>query len=274
MHALSGELDVYKMGGLRRQLPITAITFLVAALAIAGVWPFAGFYSKDAILEAAFAGGHYVVWFIGLCAAALTAFYVFRAYFLAFEGESRVEEARKGHHLHESPPLMTVPLIILAILSAVGGFLFVSIGHYLEPALAVLPHGEHHLSDGTVRALNFTALAIALTSIGCAYFAYLRSPQIVDRIYSAAGGLFTVLWNKYYVDEIYETLILNPYMSLSKFCWRVVDTRGIDAVVNGVGWFVGGVGGRVRKLQTGNVQAYALIMLVGAACIVVALFGV
>jgi NADH-quinone oxidoreductase subunit L len=268
MHAMSGELDVYKMGALRKHMPITAATFLVASLAIAGVPPFAGFFSKDAILEAAFAGGHYFVWAAGLCAAALTAFYVFRAYFLTFEGESRVD-AHTAHHVHESPPSMTVPLIVLAVLSAGGGF--ISLGRYLEPSLAALPHGEHHLAESTVHVLNAIAIAIALLSIGAAYFAYVRSPRLVDRVYGAAKPLHQVLWNKYYVDEIYAALLLNPYQRLSGFLWQVVDARGIDGLVNGVGALVAAAAERARRLQTGNVQGYALVMLAGAACVMLML---
>jgi len=279
MHAMHGELDVYKMGGLRKQMPITAATFLVGALAIAGVPIFAGFFSKDLILESAFAGGHYVVWLVGLFAAALTAFYVFRAYFLAFEGASRVEMHRAAH-LHESPPTMTVPLIVLAVLSLVGGWVGLphgvlwgnQIDHYLQPSLAALHGGEHHLAGGTVLLLTLLATAIALGSVAVAYTMYLKSPGSAERVQERVGGLYELLWHKYYVDEIYAALILNPYMELSRLAWQVVDVRGVDGVVNGVARLTGGIGERVRRLQTGNVQSYALVMLVGAACLMWALF--
>ncbi len=279
MHAMHGELDVYKMGGLRKQMPITALTFLVGALAIAGVPIFAGFFSKDLILESAFAGGHYVVWGVGLCAAALTAFYVFRAYFLAFEGASRVE-AERAAHLHESPPSMTVPLVVLAVLSLVGGWVGLPHGvlwgnqldHYLQPSLAVAHGGEHHLSGAVILMLTLLAVVIALSSIGVAYSMYLRSPGSADRVQEKVGGFFDLLWNKYYVDEIYEALILKPYSELSRLVWQVLDVRGVDGVVNGIASLSGGFGEWLRRLQNGNVQSYALVMLVGAACLVLVLF--
>ncbi len=278
MHAMHGELDVYKMGGLRKHMPITALTFLVGALAIAGVPIFAGFFSKDLILESAFAGGHYVVWIAGLITAALTAFYVFRAYFLTFEGASRVDQ-HTAAHLHESPPSMTMPLIVLAILSLVGGWVGLPHGvlwgnqldHYLQPVLAAA-HGEHHLGGGTVLLLTLLAIAIALASIGVAYTMYIKSPGMADRVQQKVGGLFDVLWNKYYVDEIYEAVILKPYMELSRLFWQVIDARGIDGAVNGLASAVGALSESVRRLQTGNVQAYALVMLVGAAILLV-VFG-
>ena len=278
MHAMHGELDVYKMGGLRKQMPITAATFLIGSLAIAGVPIFAGFFSKDLILESAFAGGHYVVWLIGLCAAAMTAFYVFRAYFLAFEGESRVEPHRAAH-LHESPPSMTIPLIVLAVLSTVGGWVGLPHGvlwgnelaHYLEPALAVAHGGEHHLAGLTVLLLTLLATSIALGSIALAYTMYIRSPGMADRVQDGVGPIHGVLWNKYYVDEIYQALLLGPYMKLSKFFWQTLDARGVDGFVNGAAHLTAAIGERVRRLQTGNVQAYALVMLVGAACVVMVL---
>jgi NADH-quinone oxidoreductase subunit L len=279
MHAMHGELDVYRMGGLRKQMPITAATFLVGALAIAGVPIFAGFFSKDLILESAFAGGHYVVWLIGLCAAALTAFYVFRAYFLAFEGASRVEPHR-AVHLHESPATMTVPLVILAVLSLVGGWVGLPHGvlwgnhldHYLQPSLAALHGGEHHLGGATVLLLTLVATTIALGSVAVAFSMYVKRPGSADRVQQRAGGLYELLWHKYYVDEIYAALILNPYMELSRLAWQVVDVRGVDGAINGIARLTGGIGEGLRRLQTGNVQSYALVMLVGAACLMWVLF--
>ncbi len=279
MHAMHGELDVYKMGGLRKQMPITAATFLIGALAIAGVPILAGFFSKDLILESAFAGGHYALWIVGLGAAAMTAFYIFRAYFLAFEGESRVD-ADRAAHLHESPPSMTIPLVVLAGLSIVGGWVGLPHGvlwgnqldHYLAPALAVLPHGSHHLSGVVVVLLTVVTTAIALASVYLAYWMYLVSPGKADEVQERVGGLYGLLWNKYYVDEIYDGLILTPYMKLSQMFWQVLDARGVDGAVNGIARLTGAVGERVRRLQTGNVQSYALVMLIGAACLMLVLF--
>ncbi len=272
MHAMHGELDVCKMGGLRKQMPVTAATFLCGALALAGVPIFAGFFSKDLILESTFAGGHYAVWAIGLAAAALTAFYIFRAYFLAFEGESRVA-ADTAAHLHESPPSMTAPLVVLAVLSLIGGWIGLPHGvlwgnqldHYLAPSLASLHHGDHHLAGVTVLLLTVLAVAIAVASIAFAYSLYIRSPGSAEGIRNRAEWLYGLLWNKYYVDEIYDAVVLTPYTRLSRFFWQTLDAGGIDGAVNGIAALTGALGERVRRLQTGNVQSYAMVMLIGAA---------
>jgi NADH-quinone oxidoreductase subunit L len=279
MHALSGELNVFKMGGLSKHLPITSRTFLIAALAISGVPGFSGFFSKDMILESAFVSGHVLNWLVGLIAAGITAFYVFRAYFLAFSGESRVDHD-KIHHLHESPPTMTVPLIVLATLAAVGGWVGLPegflwgdrFGAYLAPSLGTLPHAEaHHPSSGTLLFLIGSASAVALTGIYAAYAVYGRRSDLPERAVQQLPGAYRLLWNKYWVDELYDALVIRPYVALSRFFWQVVDSQIIDGAVNGVGELVRWTGGRVRRLQTGNVQAYALAMLVGAICVIVAL---
>ena len=278
MHAMHGELDVFKMGGLKKAMPITRITFLVAALAIAGFPGFAGFFSKDLILEAAYMTGHYRLWMIGVVSAFLTAFYVFRAYFLTFEGESRVDEHIK-HHLHESPSTMTIPLVVLAVLSLVGGFIGLphgflwgdEIGHYLEPSVAVLGGGMHHPTTGTLVFLIAVASGVGLAGIGLDYIMYGTHSDLPDRLAKAFGAPYRWLWNKYYVDELYDALIIQPYVRLSRYFWQTVDAGLIDGAVNGVGDLVRVVGGRVRRLQTGNVQVYALAMLVGALVVVAAL---
>ena len=260
-------------------MPITSRTFLVAALAISGVPGFSGFFSKDMILESAFTSGHVLNWLIGVIAAGMTAFYVFRAYFLAFTGESRVDHD-KEHHLHESPSTMTFPLIVLAVLAAVGGWVGLPdgflwgdrIGEYLAPSLAALGHGEaHHPSPGTLAFLIGSASAVALTGIYAAYAVYGRPSRVADRVAAGAPGVYRVLWNKYYVDELYDAIIIRPYVALSRVFWQVVDSQIIDGAVNGVGELVRWSSGRLRRLQTGNVQAYALAMLVGAICIMIAL---
>jgi NADH-quinone oxidoreductase subunit L len=279
MHALSGELNVFKMGGLSRHLPITSRTFLIAALAISGVPGFSGFFSKDMILESAFTSGHVLNWLIGLIAAGMTAFYVFRAYFLAFTGESRVDHD-KEHHLHESPSTMTFPLIVLATLALVGGWVGLPegflwgdrFGEYLAPSLATLGHGEaHHPSPGMLAFLIGSASAVALTGIYAAYAVYGRPSQVADRVAAGAPAAYRLLWNKYYVDELYGAIIIRPYVALSRVFWQVIDSQIIDGAVNGVGELVRWSGGRVRRLQTGNVQVYALAMLVGAICVIIAL---
>ena len=272
MHAMSGELDIHKMGNLKAKLPTTRWTFLVGCLAIAGVPPLAAFFSKDMILEAAFASGHVVLWFIGLTAAGMTAFYMFRAYFLAFEGKSRVDHHTE-HHLHESPPTMTVPLMILAVLSIVAGWVGLphgilwgdAWGHYLAPVLA--PHdalGHHEIAGSTVLLLTLVTTGVALGGIGLAYSFYLKSPGTADRLAERFHGIYVLLWNKYWIDELYDRLFITPYVIFSKFFWKVVDSMLIDGVVNGVGVAVGKTSDVWRRFETGNVQHYAAAMMVGA----------
>ena len=272
MHAMSGELDVHKMGNLKEKLPTTRWTFLVGCLAIAGVPPLAAFFSKDMILESAFAGGHFVLWLIGLVAAGMTAFYMFRAYFLAFEGKSRVDHHTE-HHLHESPSTMTIPLMVLAVLSIVAGWIGLphgvlwgdQFGHYLAPVLAPRDAlGHHEISGGTVLLLTLVTTAVALGGIFLAYSFYLKSPGTADRLAERFRGVYVLLWNKYWIDELYDRLIITPYVIVSKFFWKVVDAMLIDGVVNGTGILVGKTSDAWRRLETGNVQHYAAAMLVGA----------
>jgi len=272
MHAMSGELDVHKMGGLKKQLPTTRWTFLVGCLAIAGVPPLAAFFSKDMILEAAFASGHVILWLVGLTAAGMTSFYMFRAYFLAFEGESRVDH-HAAHHLHESPSTMTIPLMVLAVLSIVAGWVGLPhgvlwgdrFGHYLAPVLA--PHdalGHHEIGGGTVLLLTLVTTGVAALGIFVAYSFYLKSPGTADRLAERFRGVYVVLWNKYWVDEIYDRLIITPYVIFAKFFWKVVDAMLIDGIVNGTGVLVGKTSDVWRRLESGNVQHYAAAMMVGA----------
>ncbi len=279
MHAMSGELNIEKMGGLRSKLPMTATTFLIGALALAGFPGFAAFFSKDMILDQAFEHGHIVNWLLGLTAAGMTAFYIFRAYFLAFTGASRVEHD-KEHHLHESPPVMTAPLVILAVLSVIGGWIGLPqgflwgdrFGAYLEPALATLPPAEHGApAVGTQLALMGGASAVALAGIGLAYVVYGSGAQTAQMLYERLRGAYTLLWHKYYVDEIYDALFIRPYVALSRFFWQVIDSRLIDGAIDGLANFVLSNSGAWRRLQTGNVQSYALMMLVGAIWLIVAL---
>ena len=274
MHGLHGELRMSHMGGLKSKMPITAGTFFVAALAIAGVPGFAAFFSKDMVLEAAFVNGHTFVWFLGTTAAGFTAFYVFRAYFRTFTGESRLDP-EKAAHVHEMPRIMTVPLMILAFLSVVGGWIGMplhlawgdAIGAYLAPSLASIPH-DHHPSTGTILTLMGIATGVALFGIAWAHHLYVRSPQTLDWISARTTRIYRVLWNRYWVDEIYDFLIVSPYKRGSRFFWKGVDAVFVDGLVNGVGAAVVWNASLWRRLQTGNVQAYALGMLLGAGAIV------
>jgi len=274
MHGLHGELRITHMGGLQQKMPITARTFLIAALAIAGVPGFAGFFSKDMVLEAAYTSGHVFVWLLGLAAAGCTAFYIFRAYFVAFTGESRVDP-EKWSHLHEMSAVMTVPLVVLAVLATVGGWVGLpgdwlwgdAIGRYLAPALAVpsAHHGEPSL--GTLVFLMVVTTTVALSGIGCAWLLYVRQPDLPGRMAAAAQSAYDVLWNKYWIDQVYERLFLEPYRMACGFFWKSVDTLLIDGIVNRVGVGVSAAALSWRRLQTGNVQNYALAMVVGAVAV-------
>ena len=270
MHGLHGELRISHMGGLQQKMPITARTFLVAALAISGVPGFAGFFSKDMVLESAYMSGHVFVWLLGLAAAGCTAFYIFRAYFVAFTGESRVDP-EKWSQLHEMPAVMTVPLVILAVLSVIGGWVGMpgewlwgdAIGHYLAPALAAPSVHQGH-PTATVMFLMVVTTSVALGGIASAWLLYVRLPDLPGRIATVAQGIYNVLWNKYWIDQVYETLFLGPYRTASRFLWQGVDSAVIDGIVNGVGRGVSASALSWRRLQTGNVQNYALGMVVGA----------
>jgi NADH-quinone oxidoreductase subunit L len=275
MHALHGELRITHMGGLREKMPITATTFLIGALAIAGVPGLSAFFSKDMILEAAYVSGHWFVWLLGLIGAGCTAFYIFRAYFLAFTGESRLDP-HKAEHVHEMPAVMTVPLMILAVLAVVSGWVGLPagllwgdvFGRYLAPALAEPPGHHGHPSTGTLVFLMLVTTSVALAGIAWAWLLYVRQPELLPRIAALGGRLYGVLWNKYWIDEIYEALIFRPYGMASRFCWKVIDSTIIDGIVNGVGAAFSTSALVWRRIQTGNVQHYALGMVVGAFVIV------
>ena len=291
MHALGGEGDITRMGGLKKYLPRTRWTFLIYCLAIAGIFPFAGFWSKDAILGGAWAAAYpmtanahgieaffahnlgHILYFTLLLAAGCTAFYMFRLYFLVFEGEFRGTEEQR-HHLHESPPAMTVVLWILALGSIVTGFLGVPqalhghdlLGEWLSPIVVAQGHEE---SAGGFFAFAGIATLTSLAGIGLAYVLYGAgfSPRVRSFVASVPRLYKTVL-NKYYIDEIYDTVIVRPIRWTAFVLWKAVDTFLIDLVfVNGVGFVVSGVGKLVRYFQNGDVQRYVIAILGGAALI-------
>jgi len=291
IHALSGEQDLRRMGGLSRHLPRTHATFLVASLAIAGIVPFAGFFSKDAILGAAYASGHRFLWFLGVVTALLTAFYIFRLYFLCFRGEERLD-AHARAHLHESPPVMTVPLIVLAVLSAVGGFMSVPLlpqGQWLHRFLAPVTSGAAPAADAAVHGtaaahaaagahaahmpvaveviLMAVSLSAAAAGIGIAYRMYRLYPSWPALLVARFGRVYRVLYNKYYVDEIYAAVIVWPLKAVSFVFWKIVDVVLVDGSLVGLGRIVAGGGSILRRLQTGIVQSYAVLMMLGVVAI-------
>ena len=260
IHAASGEQDIRKMGGLKKYLPVTHITFLLGCIAISGIPPFSGFFSKDEILAAAFAKNP-IYWGIGVFTAFLTAFYMFRLYATTFLGSFRGTHDQE-HHLHESPRAMTLPLIILALLSVIGGIVGVpeSLGghHELHTFLAKVLTTEHveELSHNTEYGLMGASVALALIAIGYAVSRFGKKPQLEE-----PAGFGKILANKWYVDEIYDAAIVKPLNSFAGFLKNVVEKSGIDGIVNGVGRFVQYSSRQLRLLQSGQVGNYILFMV-------------
>ena len=266
MHAMSGELDMRKMGGLKKYMPITSWTFLIGAIAIAGVPPLAGFWSKDAILDAAFHGGHYGIWALGMITAFMTAFYMFRLIFVALYGVSRVDPSVE-HHVHEAPPSMTIPLIVLAVGSVVAGWVGVSEhgGIFSFLGRSIVPNTVAHEATGGSR-LGLMALStlVAAGGIFLAWRMYIAKPFTKERASHSAGGLHRLLVQKYYVDEIYDALIVQPLKRFANFLWNVLDSLIVDGLVNLTGMFVKAVSWIVSRVQTGKTPVYATSMVVGA----------
>jgi NADH-quinone oxidoreductase subunit L len=253
IHGLSGEQDLRHMGGLRKVMPITCWTLLIASLAISG-FPFtSGFFSKDAILSAAYAHSPWMFW-IGAITAGMTAFYVFRAWFLTFTGTYRGH-----HHAHESPLVMTGPLIILAILSAGGGF--IDVPHWLSPAY---PLAEHENATAMIISASFGIIGIII-----AWFLYVARPSLADSIRRAAGPLYTLVSNKYYVDEVYTDVVVDPLKGLSRFLWKGVDQAAIDtSLVSGFAVLIRQWGNLLRQLQSGSIRNYATWVLAGSLLVI------
>ncbi|TGD83301.1 NADH-quinone oxidoreductase subunit L [Hymenobacter wooponensis] len=273
IHAMSNEQDIRRMGGLRKALPITFITFLIGCLAISGIPPFAGFFSKDEILTHVYEHSK-VLYVVGLFTAFLTAFYMFRLLFLTFFGEFRGTEEQK-HHLHESPASMTLPLIVLAILAAVGGFMGAPMflgKHYLADYLAPLftysqtinPEAfAGEVDHATELMLIGLSVGAGVLGIILAYVQYVSRgtrPAEDDAQRSAPEN---VVYHKYYIDELYNSLFVRPIMGLSKGLYRFVENGIIDPVVNGLGRITMGGGQLLRYVQTGSVETYLILMVVG-----------
>ncbi|HBZ01121.1 MAG TPA: NADH-quinone oxidoreductase subunit L [candidate division Zixibacteria bacterium] len=275
MHALAGELDMRKMGALRKYLPVTFITMLVGTLAISGVPFFSGFFSKDEILFQAFTSPHGspILWGVGMLTAVLTAFYMFRLMFLTFYGSSRMESETE-RHVHESPRVMTVPLIILAVLSFVGGYVglpkSLGGGNWFEKFLSpVFPHentpimtSEHPLHS-LEYVLLFSSIVAAGAGIWVAYRYYITKPERPKQLALRFNGLYNLLVHKYYVDEFYNMVIVQPLISLALFFWKITDIRLIDGLANGIASSLGWFSSKFRFVQTGLVRNYALFFVIG-----------
>jgi len=303
-HSHDDAQDMRNMGGLRARMPITWITMWIATLAIAGIWPFAGFFSKDEIIwqTAAFGGAasapypflYTVYWVVALAAAMLTAFYMTRMMVMTFHGTNRTG-AEEEKHLHEAPAVMWVPLAVLAVLSVFGGWINVPeairasflggggalpmsewLHHWLEPVTAQasglqLEHlGElsHAAPFGGGEVLWAVASTLAALVVVVGAFRFVGAQKVVPAKQDAAPtGFAAVLYNKYYVDELYDRIIVQPVVRASKFCWRVIDAGIIDGAVNAVGFVARGLGWAVTTFQSGAVNTYAFILTVGVLVI-------
>jgi NADH-quinone oxidoreductase subunit L len=255
IHALAGEQDMRNMGGLRRKIPVTFATLMCAGVAIAGVPPFSGFHSKDAILLAAYHHAPWMYW-VGVITAGMTAFYVFRALFLTFFGEPRGH-----HHSHESPWIMLGPLVALAALSLAGGYF--DVPDWLEP---MFPAVELH-HDTTLVAIS---VAAGLIGIGLAWLLYIARPEMADRIAASLGGLYRFVYNKYFVDEVYNATVVRPVIEGSRWIlWRGIDVAVVDGLVNGIGERARGIGAVLRRFQSGNIRSYAAWVLLGSILVMI-----
>jgi NADH-quinone oxidoreductase subunit L len=301
IHALHGEQDLRRMGGLKAELPITYWTFLIGAIAIAGVPGLAGFFSKDEILYRTYASGHVILWSIGLATSLLTAVYMFRIVFLAFHGprcddyagvepQHAEEEEPAAHrgldaarraqhhasgHLHDAPPSMALALIALAIGSVVAGYIGLPallggsnrFEQFLEPSFHV--EAAHAAGEGGLEGtLMLVSSAVAIGGIAIAAYFFLINRRAAQSVAASMRGLHRLLLNKYYVDEVYDAAIVQPIRITSEEgLWKIVDARLIDGAVNGAGAAVSGWSELLRRLQTGSVRGYAASLFVGVVAI-------
>lgn len=285
IHSMHDVQDMRKFGGLKKYMPITYSTFLIGALTISGIPPLSGFFSKDEILWYSFTNIGFIIWLLGIITAAFTAIYIFRIYFMTFEGKEKFS-AKGGFaaggdhnkiHPHESPKVMTIPLIALAVLSAVGGFIGLpeifagENGNILHNWLApVFKSSERKLtqfnsySHLTEYLLIFISVTVALSAIFYAGFVYLKKPGIAVKTSVRFKRLYNLLLNKYFVDEVYDAAIVNPVVKGSQnILWKITDNKLIEGFVNGTGKLINIISASIRKIQTGVVQDYAILMAIG-----------
>jgi NADH-quinone oxidoreductase subunit L len=287
IHAMGGDQEMPHMGGLRSKIPITFWCMFIATFAIAGIPGFAGFFSKDEILEAARASNIWL-WLLGLIGAGFTSFYMFRLIFLTFFGEPRYDEHKV--HVHESPYNMTVPLILLAILSTVGGW--VAAPHliggadyfekFLHPVFAAYAPATAETAVETadpagmmlLHALTGWPVLIALIGLLLAWWFYIKSPQTPKKLADSLRAPYTLILHKYYVDELYNAAIIQPLLWIStNVLWHVVDETVIDGTVNGVARVARESGSQLREIQSGNARSYATWVVIGAVGVTVLMFG-
>jgi NADH-quinone oxidoreductase subunit L len=285
IHALSGEQDMRVMGGLRKKIPVTFWTMTAAVCAISGFPPFAGFFSKDEILYQAFIspnGLGKILWFVGLLTAGLTSFYMFRLWYLTFFGESRAQATAHddhghghGHGVHESSWIMLAPLVILAILSVIGGWVGVpeamgghaEISHFLSPVTGA----AHEAAEGS-RSMELllaaVSVAVALTGWFFAHLLYFAKPELPAQLAAKVHGLYSLLLNKYWVDELYGAIIVTPLLLISRYVLKgLFDTGVITGGGMAVGYTTQGLGSLVQRVQSGNIRSYAGWLALGAAAL-------
>jgi len=283
IHAIGGEQDMSKMGGLSSKIKYTYVTMLIATLAITGIPPLAGFFSKDAILLGAFEipGGH-PLYALGLLTALLTSFYMFRLIFLTFHGKPRYDEHKV--HVHESPWSMLGPLVILAVLSMVGGWIAAPafwggpdyFSNFLAPVFG-RPESAEPLGEAGAHNLEltlaFVAVIAAILGWAVAYWLYLKRPGKADELAKSMKPAYTTLLNKYYVDEFYAAAVVRPLLWLSTTVfWKTADVAGIDGAVNGIASGATAIGDGLRHAQSGNTRSYAVWVVVGAIVILAVIF--
>jgi NADH-quinone oxidoreductase subunit L len=292
VHSHDDAQDMRNMGGLKSKMPLTYGTFLVATIAIAGIPGFAGFFSKDEILWQAFSNPHhgslnYLLWGFGACAALLTAFYMFRLVFMTFHGEFRITPKAKDH-LHESPMVIVFPLIVLAFLSLVGGYIGMpkilgdlvgGIPNYFEHFLAPVfefseeyvkahGHGEAHFSHAMEWGLMGLSVVIAVVGIGIAFVMYVANNTLPAKFTSTFPALHRAVFNKWYIDELYDFLFVNPCKAFGNFLWKGFDVVVIDGIVDGTAKVVMAISGVLKNIQSGYVHNYALSMALGVVVII------
>jgi len=272
--------DMRNMGGLRKKMPITFITFLVSTIAISGIPLFSGFFSKDEILWWSFGStnGHWMLWLLGAGAAGMTAFYMFRLVFMTFFGEQKTDPRAKDH-IPESPFTITIPLMVLGFGAVVGGYIGVPailgganrFHHFLEPVFGhalELNHIHAHGTHATEYTLMAISVAIAIVGIFIAWVMYIRNPELPGKFVARFEGVHRVIFNKWYIDELSDFLFVNPCKKIGAFLWRGFDVKVVDGAVNGCAWVIKGIGTGLRYTQSGYLYNYAMVMVVGVVVIV------
>jgi NADH-quinone oxidoreductase subunit L len=281
---MAGQQDMRFMGGLKRKMPATYWTFIIATLAIAGIPLFSGFFSKDEILWKAFSSdyGSPWLWVIGFITAGMTAFYMFRLVYLTFFGKGRMDDHTR-EHLHESPKVMTVPLMALAVLSLIGGY--VGIPHvlgggnqfeqFLEP---VMHHGSSETAGHVLTAaghgtsteliLMISSVVLVLIALYMAYYFYKKNTTAAGKLRQSLSFVHKVLHGKYFVDEFYGAVIVRPLVNGSLFLWKMIDVFVIDGIANGLAILIGDISKGVRPVQTGQLRTYVTIFLAGVIVLI------